>query len=164
MYLKELSHKQKEELNEDVKNFLEDYFNGKGKNYPFYYIAKADLEEQKEQGNQFIFTVSFSVTWNSENIDYYIKIIEESKKKFENLRKMKSDKLDKNPHLEFLLIEVPSFTIKTPEDHAKELYEKFKQRGYDYPFYLFKNPDNPNFEFYLICMNGETKPIDKEIK
>jgi len=44
----------------------------------------------------------------------------------------------------------------TFNDHVKELYEKLVQRGYNYPFYLFKNPYDPLIlsKFYLICMNS----------
>jgi disulfide oxidoreductase YuzD len=153
MYLKELSHKQKEELNEDIKNFLEGYFNEKVcKNLPCSCIARAKPEERREQGNQSIFIVLFNVMWNPENIDFYTKIIEESKKKFENLRKVKSDKLDKNHHLELLFIKVTSFATKTLEDHVKELYEKLVQKGYDYPIYLVADSDNSLNRYFIVCM------------
>jgi hypothetical protein len=177
---REIIKRNREFLKQYIKYFLEDYFNEKVcKNYPDCLVS-ANIKEQEGQENQFIFTVRFSKMWKSEDINFHVgeieRFIEESKKKFEELRKVKSDKLDKNPHLELLLVEVKSFVTRDFEDHVKELYERLTQRGYNYPFYPVKDLDNPlnlsEFfidpnnssglsKFYLICMNDEMKPIDK---
>ncbi|MBX0312696.1 MAG: hypothetical protein JHC31_13165 [Sulfurihydrogenibium sp.] len=171
----------REFLKQYIKYFLEDYFNEKVcKNYPDCLVS-ANIKEQEGQENQFIFTVRFSKMWKSEDINFHVekivKFIEDSKKKFEKLREVKSDKLDKNPHLELLLVKVTSFAIDTFESHVKELYEKLMQRGYNYPFYSVKELDDPlsldkffmvpsNFsvlsKFYLICMNSKMELIDKQ--
>lgn len=62
----------------------------------------------EEKNLFFNFTINFYKTWESENINLHVKEvkekIKESKEKFENLRKIKSNKLDNNDHLELLLI------------------------------------------------------------
>jgi hypothetical protein len=178
-YVKKIIEDNKEKwLKQYVEKFLEDYFSIR--------LCINSQEEKRvnvKNSELFTFVVSFDAYWVSEDIDFHVgkieEFIEESKKKFEKLREAKSGKLDKNPHLELLLVKVTSFAIETFEEHVKELYEKLTQRGYDYPFYPVKDLDNPlnlseffivpnNFsvlsKFYLFCMNGEMKPIDKEIK
>jgi len=155
-------------LEQYVKNFLKNYFNEKVcKNRSSSCIAEV---HSQEQGNQYVFTVYFIKTWEYEDVNFHVEkieeFIEESKKKFENLRSIKSNKSDKNPHLELLLIKATSFAIVTFDEHVKKLYEKLVQRGYNYPFYPVKDLDNlseffvaPNnssvlSRFYMICMNS----------
>jgi hypothetical protein len=181
---REIIKRNREFLKQYTKYFLEDYFNKKVcKDCPDC-RASASPREQEGQENQFIFTVYLVIKmWKSEDIDFHVgkieEFIEESKKKFEKLREVKSGKLDKNLHLELLLVKVTSLAIGTFEDHVKELHERLMQRGYNYSFYPVKKLDDPlsldkffmvpnNFsvlsKFYLICMNDKMKPIDKEIK
>jgi hypothetical protein len=89
---------------EKIREFLEGYFQPH-KHYNPSYIVKVKMEEKNLFFN---FTINFYKTWESENINLHVKEvkekIKESKEKFENLRKIKSNKLDNNDHLELLLI------------------------------------------------------------
>jgi len=165
---KEIKDSKEEWLKQYIENFLENYFSIK---LCMNFQEKRNINVKNPES--FTFIVSFDPYWKSEDVNFHVEkieeFIEESKKKFENLRGTKSDKLDKNPHLELLLIKVTSFMIETFKDRVKELYEKLMQRGYNYPFYPVKDLDNPlnlsEFfvdpnnssvlsKFYMICMNS----------
>jgi hypothetical protein len=162
---KEIKDSKEKWLKQYIKNFLEDYFSIK-----LCMNSQEKREINVKNPESFTFIVSFDSLWKSEDVNFHVEkikeYIEESKKKFEKLRGKKFDKLDKNPHLELLLIKVTSFMTVTFDDHVKELYEKLVQRGYNYPFYPVKDLDNlseffvaPNnssvlSRFYMICMNS----------
>jgi hypothetical protein len=70
-------------------------------------IKRVNVSEESSE-NGFIFTVSFLLPWEKEDIRTHIEkieeYVEESKCKFDRLRKVKSDKLDKSHHLDFCLL------------------------------------------------------------
>jgi len=152
---KEIKDSKEEWLKQYIQKFLKDYFSIK--------LCMNSQEKRKinvKNPESFTFIVSFDSLWESEDVNFHVEkikeYIEESKKKFENLRSIKSDKLGKKPHLELLLIKVTSFVIVTFDNHVKELYEKLVQRGYNYLFYPVKDLDKPLTlsKFYMICMNS----------
>jgi len=75
-----------------IKSFLEDYFFEMKKQGKLNESAIVQVEDENK-GDCLVFTVRFIITWTSEDVNFHVEkieeFIEESKKKFENLRRKK---------------------------------------------------------------------------
>lgn len=136
-------------LRQNIRKFLEEYFFARTGKFP---IIKME--------DDYTFVVNFN--WESQEnqrcfedflcVGKIEKFFKRSKKKFENLRKLKSDKLDKNHHLELLLVEATFIAVEDFEDYVKQVYEKLVQKGYNYPIHLVADSDNSLNRYFIICM------------
>lgn len=136
--IKEIIKISKEEwIKQHIKNFLENYFTIKICIDP--QQRRVSVSENKYCGCV-IFTVGFNPYWISEDINLHVEnikeYIEESKKKFEELREIKYDKSDKSHHLELLLIEGKLVAYETfsslIDELDKKLNKEIAQKDYEY--------------------------------
>jgi hypothetical protein len=118
-------------------------------------------EESSENG--FIFTINFLLPWDKEDIRTHIKkieeYVEESKCKFDNLRKVKSDKLDESPHLELLLVKGLLVAYDSFDSLIEEIEKELDKKGYDYLMVFEERRElsdgSWDGDYYLIIrMNG----------
>ncbi|MFZ8863911.1 MAG: hypothetical protein ACO2PP_25865 [Thermocrinis sp.] len=125
-------------------------------------IKRVNVSEECSE-NGFIFTVSFLLPWEKEDIKNHIKkieeYVEESKCKFDNLRKVKSDKLDKSPHLELLLVKGLLVAYHSFDSLIEEIEEELDKKGYDYLMVFEERRElsdgSWDGDYYLIIrMNG----------
>jgi len=154
-------------LRQNIGNFLEKYF-----------LEKTSGHVTAEIKDNYTFIIKFFPYWENQeysalkskdiNSYFYIGKIEEfikkSEKKFGNLTKVKSDKSDKNHHLELLLVEATFIAVEDLKDRVKELYEKLVQRGYSYPIYLVVDSNNSLNRYFIFCINSKTESFNGESK
>ena len=126
-------------------------------------IKRVNVSEESSE-NGFIFTVSFLLPWEKEDIKTHIEkieeYVEESKCKFDNLRKVKSDKLDKSPHLELLLVKGLLVAYDRFNSLIEEIEKELDKKGYDYLMVFEERRElsdgSRNGDYYLIIrMNGD---------
>ncbi|WP_299199255.1 hypothetical protein [Thermocrinis sp.] len=126
-------------------------------------IKRVNVSEESSE-NGFIFTVSFLLPWEKEDIRTHIEkieeYVEESKCKFDNLRKVKSDKLDKSPHLELLLVKGLLVAYDRFNSLIEEIEKELDKKGYDYLMVFEERRElsdgSLNGDYYLIIrMNGD---------
>ncbi len=116
-------------LEEHIGNFLWNYFFADNP-------APRRSVRSEGEGDNFVFTVNPPIYWGPENPAFHIKkiekYVEKSEGKFDNLRKVKSDKSDDSPHWELLLVKGEAVA----RDDFNFLIEKIKKglnkNGYDY--------------------------------
>jgi hypothetical protein len=116
-------------LEEHIGNFLWNYFFADNP-------APRRSVRSEGEGDNLVFTVNPPIYWGPEDPAFHIKKIEEyvekSKGKFDNLRKVKSDKSDDSPHWELLLVKGEAVA----HDDFNFLIEVIKvgldKNGYDY--------------------------------
>jgi hypothetical protein len=131
-----------------IKDFLKTYFSEElGIACPQVSVS----EESSENG--FIFTIRFIVFWGPEEIEFHIeeieRYVERSKGKFENLRKVKSDKSDKSSHWELLLVKGETGIRDSFKSFVEKLDKELENKGYDCLFYV-KEPDSWFGIYHLI--------------
>ncbi|MCI4453484.1 MAG: hypothetical protein JHC25_00885 [Thermodesulfobacterium sp.] len=135
-------------LEEHMTNFLLDYFFADNP-------APRGNVRLEHEGDNLIFTVNPPIYWGPEvpvfHIEKIERYVEESKGKFEHLRKVKSDKSDYSLHWELLLVkgEIVAY------DDFKFLIEVFKvcldKNGYDY---LLGVRDSGGIYYLIIRMDN----------
>jgi hypothetical protein len=140
-------------LGKHVENFLRNYFSEKKEqNYSSEAEQKQkNLEQQKKEkkkklnkpmvrleseGDNLTFTITPVVFHASEDPAFHIKkieeYVEESKGKFDNLRKVKSDKSDDSPHWELLLVKGLLVADRDFNFLIEEIKKELNKNGYDY--------------------------------
>jgi hypothetical protein len=150
-----------EQLKQRMEDFNEDYL-FEQLDVRLLGIKRVNVSEESSE-NGFIFIVSFLLPWEKEDIRTHIEkieeYVEESKCKFDNLRKVKSDKLDKSPHLELLLVKGLLVAHDRFNSLIEEIEKELDKKGYDY-LMVFKerrelSDGSWNGDYYLIIrMNG----------
>jgi hypothetical protein len=123
-------------LEEHIRNFLLNYFFA-GKQVPSRCV---NLENE---GDELIFTVNPSICfiyWAREDLVFHMnkieEYVEESRGKFNNLRKVKSDKSDDSPHWELLLVKGQTRIRESFKSFIEELDKELEKKGYDCLFYV----------------------------
>lgn len=93
-------------LSSRVADFIWYHFMDELKDFPKNYIMR--VKEEGVKDDSIFIATRFTITREPEDPVFHIKeierYVERSKGKFENLRKVKSDKSDRMPHLELLLV------------------------------------------------------------
>jgi hypothetical protein len=114
-----------------IKDFLTTYFSKELGIAPQQVVV-----DEKDSENGFIFPIRFIVFWEPEEIEFHMeeieRYVERSKGKFETLRKVKSDKSDKSPHWELLLVKGEAVVYHSFDSFIKKIEEWLKKNGYDY--------------------------------
>jgi hypothetical protein len=122
-------------LEKRIKDFLWNYFFEKlqeqeSLNKPMIMVRP------ESEGDNLIFTITPVIGWASEDPMFHIKeierYVERSKGKFENLRKVKSDKSDDRPHWELLLVKGEAVAYQSFNSLIEEIKKGLNKNGYDY--------------------------------
>jgi hypothetical protein len=96
----------------------------------------------------------------SEKIEFHIeeteRYVERSKGKFENLRKVKSDKSDKSPHLELLLVKGLLVADRDFNSFIEEIKTELIKKGYDGLLLVRKRKEGEDDEFITIEIRNDT--------
>jgi hypothetical protein len=145
-------------LSRRVADFIWYHFMDELKGFPKNYIMTVKEEGVKDD-SIFIFT-RFTITMEPEDPVFHIKeierYVERSKGKFENLRKVKSDKSDDSPHWELLLVKGEAVA----NDDFNFLIEVIKvclnKNGYDYLLGVRKQAGWFGTYYLIIRMDGGT--------
>ncbi len=138
-------------LSRRVADFIWYHFMDELKDFPKNYIMRVK-EEGVKDGSIFI-TTRFTIIMKSEDPAFHIKelerYVEESKGKFDNLRKVKSDKSDDSPHWELLLVKGETGIIDSFNSFVEKLDKELEKKGYDCLFYV-KDPGSWFGIYHLI--------------
>jgi len=151
--LNEVSDK-KAWLEEHITNFLRNYFFA---NNP----VPSRSVRSKDEGDNLIFTITPpAIGWAPEDPAFHIEkieeYVEESKGKFESLRKVKSDKSDDSPHWGLLLVKGETRIRDSFRSFVEKLDKELEKKGYDCLFYV-REPDSWFGIYHLIIRmdNGD---------
>jgi hypothetical protein len=121
-------------LSSRVADFIWYHFMDELKDFPKNYVMKVKKEGVKD--NSIFIATRFTITMEPEDPVFHIKeverYVERSKGKFENLRKVKSDKSDDSPHWELLLVKGLLVAYYRFNSLIEEIEEWLKKNGYDY--------------------------------
>ncbi len=121
-------------LSRRVADFIWYHFMDELKDFPKNYIMRVK-EEGVNDGSIFIAT-RFTITMEREDPVFHIEkieeYVEESKGKFDNLRKVKSDKSDDRPHWELLLVKGEAVAYQSFNSLIEEIKKELNKNGYDY--------------------------------
>jgi len=133
-------------LEEHTGNFLRNYFFADNS-------APRRSVRSESEGDNLTFTITPVIFRASEDPVFHIKKIEEyvekSKGKFENLRKVKSDKSDDSFHWELLLVKGETRISDSFKSFIEELDKELEKKGYDCLFYV-KEPGSWFGIYHLI--------------
>lgn len=139
-------------LEKRIKDFLWNYFFEKlqeqeSLNKPMIMVRP------ESEGDNLIFTITPVIGWAPEDPAFHIKeierYVEESKGKFDNLRKVKSDKSDGRPHWELLLVRGETRIRDSFKSFIEKLDKELEKKGYDCLFYV-KEPGSWFGIYHLI--------------
>jgi len=154
-----------EGIKERIKSFLEDYFSEMKKQGKLNESATMRVKDENK-GDCLVFTVRFTITWESEDINFHIekieKYIKESEEKFKNLREVKSNKSDESSHLEVLFVKGMFVTSSLDcyiEKLKEELENKLKQKNYKC---LLRASNKYNGIYYLIIYMNKGMKVSEE--
>ena len=104
------------------------------KGFPKNYIMR--VKERGVKDDSIFIVTRFTITMEPEDPVFHIKeierYVEKSKGKFENLRKVKSDKSDDSPHLELLLVKGEAVAYQSFNSLVEEIKKELNKNGYDY--------------------------------
>jgi hypothetical protein len=144
-------------LEKRIKDFLWNYFFEKLQEWESLNKPMIMVRPESE-GDNLIFNITPVIGWAPEDPAFHIKKIEEyfeeSKGKFDNLRKVKSDKSDDSPHWELLLVKGETRIRDSFKFFIEKLDKELEKRGYDCLFYV-KEPGSWFGVYHLIIhMNG----------
>jgi hypothetical protein len=122
-------------LEKRIKDFLLNYFSEKLQKQES--LNKPLIRVRSEsEGDNLIFNITPVVGWAPEDPAFHIKKIEEyvekSKGKFDNLKKVKSDKSDDSPHWELLLVKGEAVARDDFNFLIGEIEKGLDKNGYDY--------------------------------
>jgi hypothetical protein len=122
-------------LEKRIKDFLLNYFSEKLQKQES--LNKPLIRVRPEsEGDNLTFTITPVIGWASEDPVFHIEEIERyvkrSKGKFENLRKVKSDKSDDSPHWELLLVKGEAVAYQSFNSLIEEIKKGLNKNGYDY--------------------------------
>jgi hypothetical protein len=122
-------------LEKRIKDFLWDYFFEKLQEQES--LNKPLIRVRPEsEGDNLIFNITPVIGWAPEDPAFHIKkieeYVEESKGKFDNLRKVKSDKSDDSPHWELLLVKGLLVADRDFNSLIEEIEAELTKKGYDY--------------------------------
>jgi hypothetical protein len=139
-------------LEKRIKDFLLNYFFEKLQEQES--LNKPLIRVRSEsEGDNLTFTITPVIGWASEDPVFHIEEIERyvkrSKAKFENLRKVKSDKSDDSPHWELLLVKGETRIRDSFRSFIEKLDKELEKNGYDCLFYV-KEQDNWFGIYHLI--------------
>ncbi len=116
-------------LEKRIKDFLWNYFFADNR------APRRNVRSEGE-GDNLVFTVNPPIYWGSEDPAFHIKkteeYFEESKGKFDNLRKVKSDKSDDSPHWELLLVKGEAVARDDFNFLIEKIRKELDKNGYDY--------------------------------
>jgi hypothetical protein len=151
-----IQNSKEEVLKWHIEDFLEDYFSEKLGISPQQVVVD---EESSENG--FIFTIWFvlypkveeEVKFYMEEIERYV---EESKGKFEHLRKVKSDKSDGSSHLELLLVKGSLVADRDFNSFIEKIKAELTKKGYDCLLCIRKRKEGEDDEFITIEIKNGT--------
>jgi len=111
------------------------------------------IVRSKSEGDSLTFTITPVIGWASEDPVFHInkneEYVEESKGKFDNLRKVKSDKSDDSSHWELLLVKGQTRIRESFKSFIEELDKELEKKGYDCLFYV-REPDSWFGIYHLI--------------
>jgi hypothetical protein len=139
-------------LEKRIKDFLWNYFFEKlqeqeSLNKPMIMVRS------ESEGDNLTFTITPVIGWAPEDPAFHIKeierYVEESKGKFEHLRKVKSDKSDDSAHWELLLVKGETRIRDRFKSFIEELDKELEKKGYDCLFYV-KEPGSWFGIYHLI--------------
>jgi hypothetical protein len=139
-------------LEKRIKDFLWNYFfenlqERESLNKPMIMVRP------ESEGDNLIFNITPVIGWAPEDPAFHIKKIEEyfeeSKGKFDNLRKVKSDKSDDSPHWELLLVKGETRIRDSFKSFIEKLDKELEKKGYDCLFYV-KEPGSWFGIYHLI--------------
>ncbi len=139
-------------LEKRIKDFLLNYFSEKlqkqeSLNKPFIRVRS------ESEGDNLTFTITPIVFHAPEYLAFHIEkieeYVEESKGKFDNLRKVKSDKSDDSPHWELLLVKGETRISDSFKSFIEKLDKELEKKGYDCLFYV-KDPGSWFGIYHLI--------------
>jgi len=156
-----IQNSKEEGLKWRIEDFLKDYFSKKLGISP-----KQVVIDGKSSENGFIFTIWFVLYWKrEEEVEFYIKeierYVEESNGKFENLRKVKSDKSDDSPYWELLLVKGKLVVYHSFNSLIEEIEEQLKKNGYDYLLLVRERKGGEDNEFITLEIeNGIVRILD----
>jgi hypothetical protein len=122
-------------LEKRIKDFLLNYFSENLQKQES--LNKPLIRVRTEsEGDNLTFTITPVIGWASEDPVFHIKeierYVEESKGKFEHLRKVKSDKSDDSPHWELLLVKGLLVADRDFNSLIEEIKKGLNKNGYDY--------------------------------
>ncbi len=151
-----IQNSKEEGLKWRIEDFLEDYFSKELGIMPQQVVVDGESSE-----NGFIFTIWFVLYWKKEEgVEFYMKEIERyvkrSKGKFENLRKVKSDKSDDSPHWELLLVKGLLVADRDFNSFIEEIKAELTQKGYDGLLLVRKRKEGEDDEFITIEIKNDT--------
>ncbi len=116
-------------LEEHIGNFLWNYFFADNP-------APRRSVRSEGEGDNLVFTVNPPIYWGPENPAFHIKkiekYVEKSERKFDSLRKVKSDKSDNSPHWELLLVKGEAVARDDFNFLIEEIKKGLNKNGYDY--------------------------------
>jgi len=116
-------------LEEHIGNFLWNYFFADNQ-------APRRNVRLEGEGDNIVFTVNPPIYWGPEDPAFHIEnieeYVEESKGKFDNLRKVKSDKSDDSPHWELLLVKGEAVARDDFNFLIEKIRKELNKNGYDY--------------------------------
>jgi len=148
-------------LEKRMKDFLLNYFSENLQKQES--LNKPLIRVRSEsEGDNLTFTITPVIGWSSEYPAFHIeeieRYVEESKGKFEHLRKVKSDKSDGSSHLELLLVK----GLLVADTDFNSLIEKIKaeltKKGYDCLLCIRKRKEGEDDEFITIeIKNGKVR-------
>jgi hypothetical protein len=140
-------------LEKRIKDFLWNYFfenlqEWESLNKPMIMVRP------ESEGDNLIFNITPVIGWAPEDPAFHIKKIEEyfeeSKGKFDNLRKVKSDKSDDSPHWELLLVKGEAVARDDFNFLIEKIRKELNKNGYDY---LLGVRDSGGFYYLIIRMD-----------
>jgi hypothetical protein len=150
-----IQNNKEEGLKWRIEDFLKTYFSKE-----LYIAPQQVVVYEKSSENGFIFTTRFITFMESEKIEFHIeeieRYVERSKGKFENLRKVKSDKSDKSPHLELLLVKGLLVADRDFNSFIEEIKAELTKKGYDGLLLVRKRKEGEDDEFITIEIKNDT--------
>ncbi len=146
-------------LEKRIKDFLWNYFFEKLQEWESLNKPMIMVRPERE-GDNLIFNITPVIGWAPEDPAFHIEkieeYVEESKGKFDNLRKVKSDKSDDSPHWELLLVKGETRIRDSFKSFIEKLDKELEKKGYDCLFYV-KDPGSWFGIYHLIIrMDLET--------
>jgi hypothetical protein len=122
-------------LEKRIEDFLRNYFFKKLQKQES--LNKPLIRVRPEsEGDNLTFTITPVIGWAPEDPAFHIektgKYVEKSKGKFDNLRKVKSDKSDDSPHWELLLVKGETVAHDDSNFLIEEIKKGLNKNGYDY--------------------------------